>query len=159
MVVELVQTVQKPFGDTNPGTFPIRNGVTLGDDRPPPRVRFAIQKLWTKEREERVRNYYLSTGRAPDSAGDAGAKDRSRFQINFGSLHAGVRKWQPQRGQHPGRNGRSSRKSNEASSNPPRPRAKRLRQARLPRQQGLPGWEQRCCAYACIALASVTSFC
>ena len=106
MVVELVQTVQKPFGDTNPGTFPIRNGVTLpisqdppvGDDRPPPRVRFVIQKLWTKEREERVRDYYLSTGRAPDSAGDAGAKDRSRFQINFGLLHAGVRKWQPQKG-------------------------------------------------------------
>jgi hypothetical protein len=61
--------------------------------------------------------------------------------------------------QHPGRNGRSPRKSNGASSNPPRPRAKRLRQARLPRQQGLPVWEQRGCAYACIALASVTSFC
>ena len=134
-------------------------GSLVGDDRPPPRVRFVIQKLWTKEREERVRNYYLSTGRAPDSAGDAGAKDRSRSQINFGLLHAGVRKWRPQKGQHPGRNGRSPRKSNGASSHPPRPRAKRLRQARLPRQQGLPGWEQRCCAYACIALASVTSFC
>ncbi len=49
-----------------------------------------IQKLWSKEREERVRNYYLSTGRAPDGAEPSGAKDGSRFQINFGLLHAGV---------------------------------------------------------------------
>ena len=81
----------------NPGTFPMRNGVTLlisqdppdGDKRPPPRVRFVIQKLWSREREERVRNYYLSTGRAPDGTGDS-SDDGSRFQINFGLLHAGV---------------------------------------------------------------------
>ena len=97
MVVELVQTVRRPFGDINPGTFPMRNGVTLlisqdppdGDKRPPPRVRFVIQKLWSREREERVRNYYLSTGRAPDGTGDS-SDDGSRFQINFGLLHAGV---------------------------------------------------------------------
>jgi hypothetical protein len=100
MVVELVQTVEKPFGDTNPGTFPMRNGVTLliaqdppeGNVRPKPRVRFLIPKLWSEEREERVRNYYLSTGRVPDDKDDKGRKkqDGSRFQIDFGLLHAGV---------------------------------------------------------------------
>jgi hypothetical protein len=95
MVVELVQTTDVPFGDTAPGTFPMRNGVTLlvaqdpprGNWRPTPRVRFVIQKLWSKEREERVRNYYLSTGQISD---DAGSGDGKRFQINFGLLHAGV---------------------------------------------------------------------
>ena len=100
MVVELVQTVDTPFGDTNPGTFPMRNGVTLliaqdppdGDVRPAPRVRFVIQKLWSQAREDRVRNYYLSTGRVPDDNRKGGSKrsDHSRFQINFGLLHAGV---------------------------------------------------------------------
>ena len=99
MVVELVQTVETPFGNTNPGTFPMRNGVTLliaqdppdGNVRPPPRVRFVIQKLWSQAREDRVRNYYLSTGRVPDDRRGKGSKpDRSRFQINFGLLHAGV---------------------------------------------------------------------
>jgi hypothetical protein len=98
MVVELVQTVDTPFGDTSPGTFPMRNGVTLlitqdppqGYVRPTPRVRFVIQKLWSQSREDRVKNYYLSTGQVPDSAGDSSSKDGSRFQINFGLLHAGV---------------------------------------------------------------------
>ena len=100
MVVELVQTVDTPFGDTNPGTFPMRNGVTLliaqdlpdGDVRPAPRVRFVIQKLWSQAREDRVRNYYLSTGRVPDDNRKGGSKrsDHSRFQINFGLLHARV---------------------------------------------------------------------
>jgi hypothetical protein len=100
MVVELVQTVDTPFGDTNPGTFPMRNGVTLliaqdppdGDVRPAPRIRFVIQKLWSQPREDRVRNYYLSTGRVPDDKRKGGSKnkDHSRFQINFGLLHAGV---------------------------------------------------------------------
>jgi hypothetical protein len=100
MVVELVQTVDTPFGDTSPGTFPMRSGVTLliaqdppeGDTKPTPRVRFVIQKLWSMEREERVRNYYLSSGRVPDDSGESGSKkqDGSRFQINFGLLHAGV---------------------------------------------------------------------
>jgi hypothetical protein len=51
-----------------------------------------IPKLWSEEREERVRNYYLSTGRAPDDKDDKGRKkqDGSRFQIDFGLLHAGV---------------------------------------------------------------------
>jgi hypothetical protein len=98
MIVELVQTVERPFGETNPGTFPMRNGVTLlitqdppdGNVRPTPRVRFVIQKLWSPAREDRVRNYYLSTGRVPDSADDSNSKDGSRFQIDFGLLHAGV---------------------------------------------------------------------
>jgi hypothetical protein len=98
MVVELVQTVDTPFGDTSPGTFPMRNGVTLlitqdppdGYIKPTPRVRFVIQKLWSQPREDRVKNYYLSTGQVPDNAGDSGSKDGSRFQINFGLLHAGV---------------------------------------------------------------------
>ncbi len=36
MVVELVQTVQRPFGDFDPGTFPMRNGVTLLIAQDPP---------------------------------------------------------------------------------------------------------------------------
>ena len=98
MVVELVQTVDVPFGDTSPGTFPLRNGVTLlitqdppdGKVRPTPRVRFVIQKLWSRAREDRVRNYYLSTGQVPDNAGDTGSKHGSRLQIDFGLLRAGV---------------------------------------------------------------------
>ena len=78
----------------------MRNGVTLliaqdppdDDRRPKPRVRFVIQKLYSREREERVRNYYLSSGRAPDDKSLSRAKkeDDSRFQIDFGLLHAGV---------------------------------------------------------------------
>ncbi len=91
MVVELVQTAEIAFGATNPGTFPMRSGVTLlvaqdppiGNSRPPPRVRFVIQKLWSQEREDRVRNYYLATGQVPQP-------DGKRFQIDFGLLHAGV---------------------------------------------------------------------
>ena len=98
MVVELVQTVETPFGDTSPGTFPMRNGVTLliaqdrpeGNKRPTPRVRFVIRKPWSQAREDRVRNYYLSTGQVPDNAGDSSSKDGPRFQIDFGLLHAGV---------------------------------------------------------------------
>jgi hypothetical protein len=94
MVVEMVQTVEKPFDTTSPGTFPMRNGVTLlitqdppdGYVRPTPRVRFVIQKLWSQAREDRVKNYYLSTGQADDP----GSKDGSRFHIDFGLLHAGV---------------------------------------------------------------------
>jgi hypothetical protein len=90
MVVELVQTIDMPFDDPDCGSFPLRNGVTLLisqepvglDDRPPPKVLFAIQKLHTKEREERIRTYYLSTGRSL-------RKDAGRFQIDFGLLHAG----------------------------------------------------------------------
>ncbi len=74
----------------------MRNGVTLliaqdppeGDTRPPPRVRFVIKKLWSQQREDRVRNYYLATGRVPDDTGVR--KDGTRFQIDFGLLHAGV---------------------------------------------------------------------
>jgi hypothetical protein len=100
MVVELVQTMQIPFGEISPGTFPMRNGVTLliaqdpptGDTRPIPRVRFVIQKLHTKQREERIRNYYISTGLAndPEDGGSKKKKGNARFQIDFALLHAGV---------------------------------------------------------------------
>jgi hypothetical protein len=96
MVVELVQTIRIPFDDDDPtsGTFPMRNAVTLliaqdpsdGDAKPPPRIRFLIPKLHTQKREERMRNYYIATGRAID---DDGAKD-TRFRIDFGLLHAGA---------------------------------------------------------------------
>ena len=36
-----------------------------------------------------MRNYYLSTGRVRDDQGDS-KKKGSRFQIDFGLLHAGV---------------------------------------------------------------------
>jgi hypothetical protein len=99
MVVELVQTVRAPFDDSNSaaasgaGTFPMRNGVTLlisqdpleADKRPDPRVRFVISKLHTPDREDRVRTYYISSGRAIGEE-----MDDARFQIDFGLLHAGV---------------------------------------------------------------------
>jgi len=94
MVVELVQTEQVRFDESGPATFPIRSGVTLliaqdppddADERPEPRIRFVISKLHTPEREERVRNYYIATGRA---FGDKA--DMSRLRIDFGLLHAGV---------------------------------------------------------------------
>ncbi len=102
MVVELVQTVRLPFDDsgpasnppsddTDPPTFPLRNGVTLlisqdppdGGERDDPRIRFVISKLHTRAREERVRTYYMSRGLAL-RRGD------KRFQIDFGLLHVGA---------------------------------------------------------------------
>ena len=92
MVVELVQTVWMPFDDPDAGSFPMRNGVTLiiaqdpvdVDDRPAPKVLFAIQKLHSQERQQRVQTYYLSTGRSLRKKDDP-----LRFQIDFGLLHAG----------------------------------------------------------------------
>jgi hypothetical protein len=91
MVVELVQTVWLPFDNDPRNAFPMRNGVTLliaqdptkFNERPAPRIRFVIQKLHTKQREERIRTYFQSTGR---SVGEGDA----RFQIDFGLLHVGA---------------------------------------------------------------------
>jgi hypothetical protein len=91
LVVELVQTVERPFDDEALGTFPMRNGVTLlisqdpsdSDVRPEPQIRFVIPKLHSAEREERIRTYYMSTGRALSQRPD-------RFQIDFGLVHAGA---------------------------------------------------------------------
>jgi hypothetical protein len=60
----------------------------IDGQRPTPRVRFVIQKLYSRAREERLRNYYISTGRAMDADGDK--PNDSRFQIDFALLHAGV---------------------------------------------------------------------
>jgi hypothetical protein len=80
----------------------MRNGVTLlisqdppqADQRPPPRIRFVIAKLHTQAREERIRTYYASTGRAVSEKIEGGAVDETgddaRFQLDFGLLHAGV---------------------------------------------------------------------
>jgi hypothetical protein len=96
MVVELVQTHLRPFDDSDSGLFPMRNGVTLlisqdppettptgNDKRPGPRIRFVISKPHTREREERVRTYYISSGRSL-------RQDKGRFQIDFGLLHVGA---------------------------------------------------------------------
>lgn len=106
MVVELVQTVRVPFDDGGgSGTFPLRNGATLliaqdpvsenvkPDERA--RIRFVIPKRHTPEREEQVRNFFLSSGRAISQKieADPAAKldsDDARFQIDFGLLHAGI---------------------------------------------------------------------
>jgi hypothetical protein len=101
MVVELVQTMCVPFGDDPKDTFPMRNGVTLliaqdpvivKGDRPDPRVRFVISKPYSPEREERIRNYYLATGRSAESGLQAGRArlGDARFQLDFGLLHAGI---------------------------------------------------------------------
>ncbi|BAM87793.1 conserved hypothetical protein [Bradyrhizobium oligotrophicum S58] len=97
MVVELVQTMRVPFGHGIPGTFPLRNGVTLliaqdppeHDKRPDPRVRFVIPKLYHREREERVRNFYVGSGRATTTI-PAGHDEDKRFRLDFALLHAGV---------------------------------------------------------------------
>jgi hypothetical protein len=97
MVVELVQTIRVPFSDVKPArgaeiqSFPMRSGVTLliaqdppeGGMRPAPRIRFVIPKHHSQERVERLRNYYALSDRAV-------GHDDSRFQIDFGLLHAGV---------------------------------------------------------------------
>jgi hypothetical protein len=99
MVVELVQTMRAPFDDADAGTFPMRNGVTLliAQDppkdgiRPEPRVRFVIQKLHSELREERVRTYYISSGRATGKDDPRTKKQGdARFLIDFALLHAGV---------------------------------------------------------------------
>jgi hypothetical protein len=98
MVVELVQTMRIAFGHGVPGTFPMRNGVTLliaqdppeRDELPEPRVRFVIPKLYKSEREERIRNFYIASGMATEARARAGADDDSRFRLNFALLHAGV---------------------------------------------------------------------
>jgi hypothetical protein len=103
MVVELCQTVRLPFDGGGSGSFPLRNGATLlisqdaitNDVRPEPRVRFVILKQHTLDREERIRNFFMSSGRAisekidsdPTSRPDS---DDARFQIDFGLLHAGI---------------------------------------------------------------------
>ena len=96
MVVELVQTTRVPFGHGIPGTFPLRNGVTLliaqdppeRDERPDPRVRFVIPKLYKPEREERARNLYVASGRATETTPN-GQDGDARFRLNFALLHAG----------------------------------------------------------------------
>jgi hypothetical protein len=98
MVVELVQTTRIPFGQGIPGTFPMRNGVTLlidqdppdRDKLPDPRVRFVIPKLYKAEREERIRNFYIANGMATAAGAKAGSDDDSRFRLDFALLHAGV---------------------------------------------------------------------
>jgi hypothetical protein len=68
----------------------MRSGATLlisqdpvdGDTRPEPRIRFIISKPHNREREERIRTYYVTSGLAD-------ASDRARLKINFGLLHAG----------------------------------------------------------------------
>jgi hypothetical protein len=89
MVVELVQTLELPFDDGQPGTFIFRNGVTLlivmnrvGFDgkRTDPRVLFAIPKLHTKQRERRVREYLRWKGEG---------RQKSSFHIDFSLVHAG----------------------------------------------------------------------
>ena len=100
MVVELVQTVRVRFGEDGTGTFPLRNGVTLlisqdppeHGDRPAPRIRFVIPKLHSVEREERVRNFYIASGRAlaPQLAGGADEENDDRFHLKLGLLHSGI---------------------------------------------------------------------
>jgi hypothetical protein len=103
MVVELVQTVRAPFDGGGSGSFPLRNGATLlisqdavrDDVRPEPRIRFVILKAHTPEREERIRNFFISGGRAISKTIDDDPKskpdsDDARFQIDFGLLHAGI---------------------------------------------------------------------
>jgi hypothetical protein len=50
-----------------------------------------IQKLYSKDRKERVQTYYASSGRALGNGGPRRKKqDDRRFQIDFGLLHSGV---------------------------------------------------------------------
>lgn len=70
MVVELVQTVRRPFDPESPGgTFPLRSGATLiispgrlndHGTRSEPKIRYVIGKWLSPEREERQRSFYLA---------------------------------------------------------------------------------------------------
>ena len=93
MVIELVQTRRFDFSKgAGADTFPMRSGVTLlvtqdppenRRDRPAPRVRFIIPKLFSAERLERQATYF-GIGQRNAATGD------SRFLIDFSLLHAGV---------------------------------------------------------------------
>ena len=78
-----------------PATLLISQDPVKDDARPEPRIRFVILKQHTPDREERIRNFFMSTGRAISQKidGDPTSKpdsDDARFQINFGLLHAGI---------------------------------------------------------------------
>ena len=95
MIVELVQTRRVGFDpeSDNAGTFPLRAGVTLIIAAPAvefgvageARVRFAIGKPMTKEREDSQRRFCLDMGL---NAGDT-TRD-SHFAANFGLVHQGL---------------------------------------------------------------------
>jgi hypothetical protein len=95
MVVEIVQTVQVPFDESNPalGSFPLRGGVTLIVQRPlaheggDPVVRYAIGKHLRgeerKTREGRQRRHLEQLGLTEGN-------DAHRFQVNFAMVHGGI---------------------------------------------------------------------
>lgn len=94
MMVELVQTRKADFVEGSPdlGQFPMRSGVTLSitqeqlksGRRPAPKVRYAIRKDFSPERQNLQREYYASMGLAE------GVDDKTRFHINFGLIHGGI---------------------------------------------------------------------
>lgn len=107
MVVELVQTLRRPFDPDRPelGMFPMRGGVTLmipqpilkGRVRPDPQIRYVICKHISQAREQRQRAFYAGNGHVqcqhaayPARQEDAGSSDDPRFRINFGLLHEGL---------------------------------------------------------------------
>ncbi len=110
MVVEAVQTrfakLDEDIDDL--GNFPIRGGVTLliahpsideRGERPDPYIRYVIYNHISPDRERKQRINYLASGMMGHH--DCGPfqdhhhhasepKDESRFQIDFGLIHAGL---------------------------------------------------------------------
>jgi hypothetical protein len=111
MVIEAVQTRYAALDEDNDGlgAFPMRGGVTLlvsqkplADDgtRPDPEIRYVVHNHLSPARERRQRMNYYATGRVPHFHGVEDGHhhgkhaehdpDDSRFQIDFGLIHAGI---------------------------------------------------------------------
>jgi hypothetical protein len=95
MVVEAVQTVEKPFNAAAPkfGKIKFRGGATLIISKPvvgepgayknESRIRYVIAKNLTPQREDRQRRF-------GERLGIAATTERNPFQINFSMLHGGM---------------------------------------------------------------------
>src|SRR5262249_27247030 len=111
MVIEVVQTRYVALDEDNDtlGTFPMRGGVILlvaqkplrdNGTRPDPEIRYVVHNHLSPERERRQRMNYYATGRVPHYHGEEDGYhphkhaehefDESRFQIDFGVIHAGI---------------------------------------------------------------------
>ena len=148
-----------PLDDTDPPTFPLRNGVTLlisqdppdGGERDDPRIRFVISKLHTRAREERVRTYYMSRGLALRRG------DRALSNRLWAATRRSLR-WPPRSTFRPEKAPRHGRNSHQKPAPPPKaPEARQRAAPRRVRRPQVPA--SRACACACFGSALAISSC
>jgi hypothetical protein len=96
MVVEAVQTVDKPFNDSAPqfGKFPLRGGATLiirrpvagepGAEKNEAPIRYVIARHLSGERAARQRLFGEHLGVRDTKDG------QNRFQVDFSMVHGGI---------------------------------------------------------------------